>query len=160
MDALSEKGLQVRTEVEEVISRLEAAWKAKFIQWKNSDPISFDGFIVEDGEIGGIFEFKSRNVSFKDDKIEYKGKWYDTVILSQSKIDECVEFSQKYRVPFVFVFYAQKSASVHVIQITNSKGDYLFPYKTEKTKTQATINGGRATRLNAFLPLDKSKQWL
>ena len=38
--------------------------------------------------------------------------------------------------------------------ITDNEGNYLFDIRTQKTKTQATINGGKAERENAYLPME------
>lgn len=160
MDATSAKGLEVRDEVEEVIERLEKKWDSLFVQFSNESPVRFDGMIIEDRNIGAIFEFKCRDVSVRDSQLFYKGKGYDTIILTQEKIDHGVNYSKQFRVPFLFIFYARKSGSVHCIQITNSKGEYLFNYKVENSVTKATINGGRAMRVNAYLPINQAKQWI
>jgi hypothetical protein len=41
--------------------------------------------------------------------------------------------------------------------IADDKGN-IIDLKTEETKTQATVNGGSATRLNAFINMSAAKR--
>lgn len=160
MDAYTQRGKKAREFEDEALKMLEEKFNNQFVRWPNYQAADFDGFIVEGDEVKAIYEFRSRDAGFVDGKIEYKDKKYETIMLTQDKIDRCRKFSKEWRLQFLFIFYCLKTRSVHCIPITDNRGEYLFPYKVKETRTQKTINGGWAVRKNAFLPLDKSVQWL
>ena len=51
------------------------------------------------------------------------------------------------------VLYLVPDETVLVLRLTDAEGQFLVPYRTERTVTQKTVNGGTAQRLNAYLSM-------
>ena len=62
------------------------------------------------------------------------------------------------RVPFLGFLYLIPDEMIFYWKITDNMGDFNFGFDVRRTSTQRTINGGRALRMNAYLPLDRSTE--
>jgi hypothetical protein len=73
------------------------------------------------------------------------------------KIENCVKISKKMKVPFYGILGLEKSSLVLYWKITDNEGNYCFEFEKRKQITRATVNGGIANRMNAYLPYSQAK---
>lgn len=118
-------------------------------------PAPYDGFLCKWGEVVAVYEIKTRSTSIE--QLNRMPIHPGCVILSYSKITEGQAISRQLNVPFLFVAYLEVDRKLAIWQITESNGDLCHLWQSSHTETQATINRGRATRQNAYLPLDKAR---
>ena len=120
---------------------------------KNMDA-KVDGIIVKNNQVSGIFESKCRDLSLM--QLMDFGSWLVTL----DKIMDGKRLSEMLRVPYIGFLYLIKDKIIMYWKITDKYGDFTFDFEVKKTKTQKTINGGTACRVNAYLPFDKGNELL
>lgn len=121
----------------------------------SASPAPYDGFLCKWGEIVAVYEIKTRSISIE--RLNRMPIHPGCVILTYSKILDWQTISSQLGVPFLFVAHLEVDRKLAIWQITESNGDLCHLWETAHTETQATINGERATRQNAYLPLDKAR---
>jgi hypothetical protein len=108
-----------------------------------------DSFLVDNDEIEAVVECKCRTMTYE--KLQNFGSW----LITYDKIECGKEVSELLRVPYLGFLYLVPDDVLLIWEITNSSGSYKFSFDKKKTKTQYSVNGGTARRLNAFLPNDE-----
>jgi hypothetical protein len=109
-----------------------------------------DGMIVdlESLKMEALAEIKCREMTYEE--LRAHGSW----LITYSKLENGRKLAAQLRIAFYGILYLVPDKKVLVWKISDAKGKYLFDFKKEKTRTRATINGGWATRENAFLPIE------
>lgn len=130
-----------------MIQYIRDKYKIKVIETPKNQPAICDGIMIKNNDLIGIFESKCRyNINYND--IKKMGSW----LVTYKKIDECAWLSSKLRVPFYGILYLKSDPTILRWKITDNTGSYLFDFEVKQTRTQRSINGGKAVRENAFLP--------
>ncbi len=75
-------------------------------------------------------------------------------LISYHKLDHASKLSAIHEVPFFLIVNLMLSRQLLFFQLTDSEGKFVAEFKTERTPTQFSANGGIANRLNAFLRAD------
>lgn len=136
----------------DMLSRYSDATGTWFVRPDDSKPAEIDGFGV-DPDTGRIlfgYEAKSRNVTLA------KMQKYGSLLISHNKIANGQEICSRLYVPFVLLVYCIEDGTVLRFDITDAEGNITQEMETKMTWTQATANGGKAKRLNSFLPVDSA----
>lgn len=111
---------------------------------------AYDGVIYNKGKVmTHIFESKCRKMDFQQ-----MSAWGNTWLITSQKLKDCVQVSRLSQVPMLGFLYLIPEETCVMWEITDSTGNFKFEFETKKEETQATCNGGKATRVNAHLPYD------
>ena len=151
MDILTEKGQQSLRYEDRMLDAIKKKYSVDIIETDKDSPALCDGFMVRNGVTTGVFESKCRNATVQD--FEKWGSW----LVTYEKIDGLAWMSNKLYIPALGFLYSIPDDVILMWQITDREGNYKFEFRVEKTITQATINGGKAERENAYLPIDKAQ---
>ena len=152
LDIQTKKGQQSLRHEDRMLGSIKKKYNVDIIETDKDSPALCDGFMVRNGIITGVFESKCRNATVKDFQ-----KW-GTWLVTYEKIDGLAWISHKLCVPALGFLYCIPDDVILMWLITNKEGDYKFEFRVEKTITQATINGGKAERENAYLPIGKAQE--
>lgn len=152
MDILTKKGQISLEQEQKFIQRLNKKYMDRdrlFFQTPKNAPSACDGIIVNitTEEIAGIFESKCRDLTFE--QLFAFGSW----LVTFEKLEKCKAVSELLQVPFFGFLYLIPEDRTLLWKITDEEGKYDFDFKVRETETQATINGGKAIRNNAYLPI-------
>lgn len=109
-----------------------------------------DGFIYKD-ELIGCFESKCRNMTRK--QLHDWGGW----LISYDKILKGCDIAKRLRINFYGFLYLIPDDEIYTWKIADNSGDILIKMHIERTKTQASCNGGSAIRTNAYLDFQSAK---
>lgn len=109
----------------------------------------FDAHLLEDGTRRAIAEMKCRNMSLDEFRGRYKSEW----LLTLGKIMACKSVAQRFQVAFVGMLYLVPSKTLLAKTLWTPGKGWAVPYRVARTETQATVNGGKATRDNAYLDM-------
>ena len=153
MDIRTEKGQQSLRYENEMLNSIRKRFDVDIIETNKDSPALCDGFMVRNGIITGVFESKCRKATIED--FRKWGSW----LITYEKIDGLAWMSNKLCIPALGFLYSIPDDIVLMWHITDREGNYKFEFKVEKTITQATINGGKAERENAYLPIDKAQNF-
>jgi hypothetical protein len=115
---------------------------------KDAPAIVDAALVDESGGIVGLVEQKSREMTF-----ETLASWGNEWLVTTKKIVEAREAAMALCVPLVGFLYLIPEDALVIQRITNADGSRACPIRSEKTTTQATINGGVARRANCFIDL-------
>lgn len=84
----------------------------------------------------------------------YNGRGYDSYLITHEKLEKLRNLCKIFNVSgFLFVSLLL-DGKIAVWKICDANGNFCVEMKKEKTKTQATCNGGTAFRENAYLSLN------
>lgn len=124
-----------------------------FIHTPDDDAAAVDGCIVKLNTIVGVAEIKSRDSTYENMMGPFKGEW----LLSYQKLLDIQSVSRLMRLPGFGMVFLIPSEIVLVLPLTSKEGEIVCKHRTERTQTQATVNGGTANRLNAFIQVSGAK---
>ena len=110
-----------------------------------------DGILVKTGttEIFRVAEVKCRKMTMRDLFHKFDGTW----LITHQKIKDLAEAARLYGVPGTGLMYLVPDKLVLAVKICDHKGQFVHDFQVKKTLTQATVNGGKAIRDNAFIPM-------
>ncbi|MFZ9725636.1 MAG: hypothetical protein ACO3EH_00385 [Ilumatobacteraceae bacterium] len=112
---------------------------------------SVDAVLIMDGCVSAVVEVKCRMLTVQT--LEQFG----SLLITEQKL---VDLRQAARLlcaeGFVFA-YLTRDAVVAYWKICDDAGVRTLEYETKTTATKATVNGGEALRLNAFLPYNQAR---
>jgi len=124
-----------------------------FIQTPKDQPADVDGFIVREGSIVGMFLSSCRTSSR-----EQMRKWGDTWLLTFDKIQKAIPLAKQLCVPVYGCIYLVPDQMVLTLTLVSAKGEVMPSMRLERTKTQASVNGGQVVRTNAYISLESAKE--
>lgn len=128
------------------------------LQFQESRTSQIDGVMVNaEGQVVGIYETKSRtgNLEYRgqDPVFVFRGKDYDSMLITKDKIDTMMMMSKALKVSS-YLICSYSNNQIGVFKVTNPSGTMaLAGVTSKKTKTRATVVGGKAERENYFIPL-------
>jgi len=84
---------------------------------------------------------------------KYKYQW----LVTADKLDRGVSVCERLGTDFRGFLYLVPDKMLFIVPIFSYKDGWLIEPEYEITKTQATVNGGHAERLNAYVDVSKAK---
>jgi hypothetical protein len=109
-----------------------------------------DGFFINPvGDVVAVAEVKTREATEEQFWNQFQGEW----LLTLHKLECAQTISRLLVLPFYGALYLKPSRVVLFRQICDKRGEWTVRFRTERTETKATCNGGTAHRINAFLPM-------
>lgn len=156
LDINTPKGQASWAHEKELQAWVEQCWNVKIIETPKDKISKCDGFLTREGNLIALFETKCR-YDMTYNQLLQRGTW----LVTNEKIEACRKLSEDLQVPFLGFLYLRPSHSDERVmlfwKITNSRGEYQFDIDVYEQETQKTINGGQITRLNSYLPVNKSQ---
>ncbi len=124
-----------------------------FIETPKHLPADIDGLIVRDGTLVAGAEVKCRNMTIGDLKDKYSNRW----LITADKIDRGVSVCKSLGVDFRGFLYLVPDDMLLIVPIWSYEKGYVADIEYEQTKTQASVNGGTAFRLNAYVDVSGAR---
>lgn len=153
MDILTPKG-QVALGDEQTLARwLEDKFSLKYIQTPKTSPAVIDAIVANktSSELLAVVETKCRyDLSLDQFKANFNNEW----LVTWSKVQNAINIAMSLGVPCVGFLYLTKSNTVLMQRISEPDGRLVTEVRLCTTSTQATTNGGRALRTNAFINMN------
>lgn len=146
MDILTPKGqVTVRQEEEAVAAFIARYPEYLYARTPKDKPSPVDAILVKNGVVSAVVETKCRNMTHAQLRFGFKCEW----LVTGQKIEDGIQVAKSLCVPYVGFLYLVPDRTLLVVKIWD--GDYKVKIRWEETETQATVNGGLATRVNAFI---------
>lgn len=153
LDIDTERGQATLAQEKEAYSIFEARFPSFLVlHTDKTKPEPFDGWIVRDGKVTSIVETKCRvDVSFGEFVTRYHNKW----LVTEAKLQTIANYivASDTPVPLYGFLYFPDSKALLIKKIIEKSGE-ITARELKHTNTQATVNGGIAHRLNAFIPMN------
>lgn len=128
-----------------------AKYGLDLFQTNPTSSADIDAFFAHDGQLVGIAEIKSRNMTEAD------LRRFGSYLITHEKIVKGMALSASLQVQFLLIVYLRFDKSMFCWQVTDATGKQVAPFTVEATRTQETCNGGSIVRQNAFFPVEDGK---
>jgi hypothetical protein len=119
----------------------------EFIETPKHEPADIDGFVVANDVISCGVEVKCRNMTASELKNQFGNRW----LITADKLERGMKVSRALCVPFRGFLYLVPDKMLLIVPIWDPAKGWNPNIDHEYTETQATVNGGTARRLNAYV---------
>lgn len=82
---------------------------------------------------------------------DFKHEW----LVTYAKIERARDIAKAFCVPLIGLLYLVDEPAFLCIRLANATGEFACPIRVERTETQATVNGGKALRDNAYIDVSQ-----
>lgn len=123
-----------------------------------SEPADVDGILYsmfEGNTIKGVLEIKTRYMTLDHLMGSFSGEW----LITKDKIDRGMDIAHGLRCSFIGLLVLPNSKICMSRLIADKNKNIMCVMREEVTKTDASVNGGEVTRLNAFIDMKDAKQF-
>lgn len=154
MDILTPKGQKTRQQEQAAIQSFLARYPDySFIETPKDRPADIDGFVTKGASLICGVEVKCREMTLKDLMIKYHGTW----LITNDKIDRGIALCRSCGIDFNGFLYLVPDSRLLLVPIWSYEKGLVCKMSVDLTETQATVNGGLATRLNAYIDVTAAK---
>ncbi len=152
LDVLTAKGKAATADEKSVYAALAVVYPNMeiFLTPKNK-PARADAIAIYGVHVYAVIEVKSRNMTVE------QANQFKTWIVTADKLDACIDTARNLNAKLITICYCQPSRAFYMWNIIDENGDIVVDVERRRTKTQKTVNGGEAERLNAFIPFLQAK---
>lgn len=155
MDILTPKGRETIKQEREAISLfLDAFYDYGFSETPKDRPADIDGIITHNGTLISGVEVKCRMMTYEELMGPFRGRW----LVTQDKIDRGISLCRGLGIDFRGFLYLVPDKMLVIVPIWSYDRGLLADIELAQTETQATVNGGVALRLNAYIDITKAKR--
>lgn len=146
MDILTPKGQRTVKQEDEAVEAFISKYPLyTYARTPKDKPSPVDAIIISDGVIKAVVETKCRNMTLQTLSTSFNNEW----LVTGQKIEDGIQIAKGLCVPYIGFLYLVPDRKLLVIKIWDN--GYSIPIRWDRTETQATVNGGMAMRVNAFL---------
>lgn len=134
---------------EEIAADALAAHIGATTTYNTQEGARTDAVFSAGGVLLGVAEIKTRSDNYPLSKIEQ----YGTALVVGHKLKEGKVLAKALGCPFFIAMFFPEDETMLVWEVFSETGKLQFEFDFKKTRTQKSIRGGHALRVNAFLPV-------
>ena len=151
LDVLTPKGQQSVRDEQAAVALFTGRYpQYRYCQTDKGLPADVDAILMIDGCLRQVVETKCRyDCDLPKFMGAYKGQW----LVTYDKVVRAMAIAKGLRIGLMGFLYIVPSKTLLVQRITDDEGKFLISLRIETTETQATTNGGRALRSNAYIDM-------
>jgi hypothetical protein len=154
MDILTPKGQETLQQEQMAIRMFTENFRGfDFVETPKDKPADIDGFIVKDGVLVSGVEVKCRNMSAYELKTHFKNRW----LITENKLSRGIGLCRSLGVDFRGFLYLVPDKLLMIVPLWSFDRGYIADIVVDHATTQATVNGGTALRLNAYVDVAHAK---
>ncbi len=155
MDILTPKGREtIKQEKEAIALFLDAFPSYSFCETPKDRPADIDGLIHHNGVLVSGVEIKCREMRYDTLMGRFEGRW----LVTQDKVDRGITMCRNLGIDFRGFLYLVPDQMLIMVPIWSYDRGLIADIDLAHTETQATVNGGKALRLNAYIDVRKAKR--
>lgn len=124
-----------------------------FLETPKDRPALIDGFIHQGGVLLSGVEVKCRNLTTSDLKHKFNNRW----LITHEKVEQGIGICEKLGIDYRGFLYLVPDDLLLIVPIWVYGKGIVCDMELDATKTQATVNGGQALRLNAFIDVSNAR---
>lgn len=124
----------------------------KVVETPKDKPADIDGFIVRGTSLTAGFEVKCRNMTAHELKNQFGNRW----LVTADKLERGANICRGLCIPFKGFLYLVPDNMLIIQTIWAPDQGYHQDIDYIQSETQATVNGGRTLRLNAYISVDNA----
>lgn len=149
LDINTPKGKVAASYQREALEVLRESTGFNFLMTADDDSADVDAiFSGQEGVTVAVAEVKSRDLTL-DQLKRFNDEW----LMTFTKIISGSQIASMLRVPFIGILYLIPERKVMTVTIADKNGETCVPFRVDRTITQKTVNGGRVSRVNAYIDM-------
>lgn len=125
----------------------------QYVRTPKDGPAALDAVLVHDYALIAVAEMKCRQMTADALFLDYGGEW----LVTYDKVLKLCDASRLLGVPGYGLLYLVPDRTLMTIKICDENGELAQQIIVKRTATQATVNGGQAMRVNAYIPMHTAK---
>lgn len=158
LDILTPAGQKTLADEQVVAQSFTRQTGILYVQTPKDAPATCDALLIKDGILVGMAETKCRydipDMEFWRQK--YKSEW----LITWRKVTRNCDLADGLCVPLVGILYIVQPKIFLVKRIYDGRNKHwVAKLRTERSVTQAGVNGGSADRMNVFVDMRDAKQY-
>jgi hypothetical protein len=155
LDINTPRGQVTRVDEEKAAKLFEGKFpRWRFISTDKDTMAKADAILLHDNKLGGFVLTSCRYGCTVEHMME---TWDSEWLLTWRKLAIGALLARHLQTPlFGFIYFADQEVLLVQRLYDPLKESPWSPYRTERTLTQATVNGGQIMRTNAFIKVDKA----
>lgn len=139
--------------------RCAAIFEAHYPGWQyvntpKDGPGRADALLMNAGAVRAVAEQKSRTCSLQTFRTAFRNEW----LVTYSKLVAVRDVAVGLGVPAFGMLYLVPDDVLLMIRMCDWRGAWLPTFRIDRTTTQATVNGGQATRENAYIDMTTARE--
>jgi len=142
------KGEKARARQRAIAKVISYEWSCDIIE-VNSKTAHVPFVAVKNGKVSALIGIKYRTATAEE--MRRRGTW----LLTAKKFHQSVQTAKRLGIPLVYV--VEFAGEIHFLNIYH-EGKVVPVEREAVTKTQKTVNGGKAERLNVFISFEHFKK--
>lgn len=158
MDIKTQRGKATLADERVASAWVEREFRVRYVETPKDQPATVDAIITDTKgqEIRAVVETKCRyDVDIDGFRSRYRSEW----LVTWDKVAKAMTIAQCLGVPLVGFLYLPTCRTLLVARISHPDGRLATSIRLDTTETQATVNGGRAIRTNAFIDMAQARQY-
>ena len=152
LDVNTPKGQATLVQEQEAAALL-ARMGLTYCETNKAGSAAVDAILMKGKRIMYVAEAKCRSM----DRGTLMGTWGGEWLVTYDKIAKLAQCAALLRVPALGLLYMTKEPVLAVVRIANEDGEFERHMRIERTRTQATVNGSSANRVNAYIDMRGAK---
>jgi hypothetical protein len=155
VDILTAKGQQSLSDERVVAQWVESHFQFQYIETPKDSPALIDAILIgsTSNELKGVIETKCRyKLTLEQFKTSFKNEW----LVTWDKVHNAIQIANSLGVPCFGFLYLVNDKYLLIQKLSEPNGKLNVKIRLETTETQATINGGKAIRTNAFIDMSSA----
>ena len=158
LDIQTERGQQTLADEVSVARYIEAQHGVHYVCTDKDSPAIVDAILLtkEDMRLAGLVETKCRyDVTEQEFDSRYGCEW----LMTWAKLEQAIRLATSLSTPLIGMLYLKRSNRLLVQRICSPDGLLATSIRPAATQTQATCNGGRATRTNGLISMKNARRF-
>tara|TARA_A100001515_G_scaffold24395_5_gene18800 strand:+ start:4629 stop:5093 length:465 start_codon:yes stop_codon:yes gene_type:complete len=151
LDSQTEKGIKYIEQEDKIADTICEKLRCEQIHMASND-CQVDRLFFRGKTLVSIGEIKSRNMSLEE------LKEHGSYLISYKKLQMGKAFCDLTGVPYFLFVKLIPDNEIYFWKICDDEGNWTANFETKETVTKSNVNGGSATRINAFIELDQMKR--
>lgn len=158
LDIQTERGQQTLADEVSVARYIESQHGVHYVRTDKDSPAIVDAILLmkDDMRIAGLVETKCRyDVTEHEFDTRYGCEW----LMTWAKLEQAIKLAASLCTPLIGMLYLKRSNRLLVQRICSPDGLLSAPIRLATTETQATCNGGKATRVNGYISMRNARRF-
>ena len=154
LDVLTPKGQQSVRDEQAAVALFTARFpQYSYLETPKQMAADVDALLVTGGHLRQVVETKCRYDCDLDKFMgAYRGQW----LVTYDKVVRAMAVARALRIGLMGWLYLAPSKTLLVQPLVDAEGLFVVPMKIITSNTQATTNGGRAVRSNAYIDMTQA----
>lgn len=153
LDCNTDRGRLFIARQHEIINRCAPMWESRAVLTPDDRESPVDAMFYRGDLLTACAEVKARDMTEHDLVHRYR-----SYLVTYDKLDRGRAIAKSLCVPYLLIVGLWPERLIVWWKVADSGGRWLVPFVQERTATQATCNGGTATRVNAYVGLESMRR--